>query len=103
MYKILVLCDAGVSSNRFIDKMKQEIEHQKLNCILKSGAISDFYELGKNMDMVLLSPQVRFNSQKVKKMLPEVKVEIISVNDFGTLNIGNIMGIIKERYNSQNV
>lgn len=36
-------------------------------------------------------------------MLPEVKVEIISVNDFSTLNIGNIMVIIKERYNSQNV
>ena len=103
MYKVLVLCDAGLSSNRFIDLMKQEIEFQKLNCMLKSGAISDFYELGKHMDIILLSPQVRFNSLKVKKMLPKVEVEIISVNDFSTLNITNVMGIIKERYNSKSV
>ena len=101
MYKVLVLCDAGVSSNKFLDLMKYEIEIQKLNCELKSGAISDFYQLGKAMDMVLLGPQVRFNSKKIKEMLPSVEVEVISVNDFSTLNVVKIVGIIKERYSKK--
>lgn len=98
MFKILILCDSGVSSNAFLDLMRKAASELDVNCEIKPGAISEVFELVKDVDLVLLSPQVRYNLNKIEKLVPSVKVKVISVEDFSLLNTHKIMNEIKVSY-----
>ena len=62
MKKILLVCNAGMSTSMLVAKMKKEA------------------------NIVLLGPQIRYELENVKKLAGSVPVEAIDMRDYGMMN-----------------
>ena len=72
--KILLACAAGMSTNLLVNKMidaaKTEARDDKILAIGQEG----LEEAMKNCDVLLLSPQMRFLTPKIKPMADELGI-----------------------------
>ena len=80
--KVLLLCSMGVSSELLKKHMQDEIEHRGLEVNVSVSGIAEAYRNGQSADVILLTPQVRFNLAKIKQLFPDKKVACISEEDF---------------------
>ena len=69
MKKILLVCNAGMSTSMLVAKMKK-------------AAQAD----GVEVSIDLLGPQIRYELENVKKLAGSVPVEAIDMRDYGMMN-----------------
>lgn len=92
---IVIVCTLGMSSSMLISKMQQYIYESNLP--VKILAISSEealkYVSSHQVDLVLLSPQVRFLKNEFVETLTNrpTKVETINMSDYGLLDSRNIL------------
>lgn len=86
---ILLTCSAGMSTSMLVECMSQYCrkEHKKYNIwTVDQGILENELEV-KEVDVVLLGPQVRHILKRVKKICEgTIPVAIIRDSDYGTLN-----------------
>lgn len=80
--KILLLCSFGVSVDILRNRMMQAIKEEQLDMDVLVSALSEASISGKVADIILLTPQVRFNLAKIKHLFPGKMVSCISTEDF---------------------
>lgn len=96
MRKIVLLCNMGLSTSALMKKMAQEAEKTGYECTVSAFPISEAVAEASDADCVLIGPQVSYQVDKVKKLLPDRKIEVIAMKDYGMLNGAAVLKRAKE-------
>ncbi len=96
MRRIVLFCSAGMSTSALVRKMEQAAEAMNYEVSIDAYSVSDAARLGKDADVILLGPQVRFNLDNVKQQLPDKPVDVIGMRDYGTMNGEAVINQVKE-------
>lgn len=87
---ILLICATGMSTTMLVSKMKRAAKEQDLEVsIMAVSANEAETKFGsRELDIVLLGPQVRYMKSKVRKQLQgsNVAVEVVDIKDYGKMN-----------------
>lgn len=92
MKNVLIVCNAGMSSNLLVTKMQKYAMKNNFNTNIEavSVEVADRVITSENIDVVLFGPQVRFLLNKFKEKYPNQKMDVISIEDYGILNGENV-------------
>lgn len=85
MTKIVLLCAAGMSTSALVRKMKDAAKVEGYECDISAHSVSEAKNY-QSADMILLGPQVRYRLKEVQGELPNNKVEVIDMKDYGMMN-----------------
>lgn len=85
MTKIILLCAAGMSTSALVRKMKDAAKTEGYSCEVSAHSVSEAKSF-EDADMILLGPQVRYRLKEVQGQLPNNKVEVIDMKDYGMMN-----------------
>ena len=87
MKKILLLCDAGMSTSLMVKKMKEAAVKKVIETEINALSIAKFQENLDNYDVFLLGPQVKYKKAELAEIAATVgkKVEIINTMDYGMM------------------
>lgn len=91
MKKIVLCCNAGMSTSMLVEKMRKAALDKELDCEIMAYPVSEVEEKAKDADVILLGPQVRFELKKVKNIFPEKPVDAIAPTDYGMLRGDNVL------------
>ena len=85
MKKIILLCNGGLSTGILVKKMKAAADAAGYACVISAAPVSDAEEEGRDADIILLGPQVRFQMDVVKQ---QVACPVVSIDPmaYGTMN-----------------
>lgn len=87
---IMLVCSAGMSTSLLVTKMQKAAEDRGMDADIFAVSASDADNSieSKNVDVLLLGPQVRFmKSQFEKKLEPKgIPLDVINMSDYGMMN-----------------
>lgn len=86
MKKILLVCNAGMSTSMLVAKMKKAAEAKQMDVSIEAKSLSEAKAEISEVDIVLLGPQIRYELNNVKKIAGNVPVEAIDMRDYGMMN-----------------
>lgn len=86
MKKIVLVCAAGMSTSLLVNKMRAAAADAGYDCDINAYPVKEAAEAGKDADVVLLGPQVRYNLAKVKEQCPHCPVESIDMTAYGMMD-----------------
>lgn len=87
---IMLACAAGMSTSLLVTKMQKSAEERGIDAEIFAVSTSEVAENveEKNIDVVLLGPQVRFMYDEFKESLGQkgIPVSVIPIQDYGLMN-----------------
>ena len=87
---IMLVCSAGMSTSLLVTKMQKAAEDKgvEVDIFAVSASEADQHIESKNVDVLLLGPQVRFmKTQFEQKLAPKgIPLDIINMADYGMMN-----------------
>lgn len=87
---IMLVCSAGMSTSLLVTKMEKAAAARNIEADIFAVSASDADNnlAAKNVDVLLLGPQVRFmKSQFEQKLQPKgIPLDIINMQDYGMMN-----------------
>ena len=89
--KILLVCNAGMSTGIMKMKLEQEAKARGLEASVDA---TPMVELGDNLEetsIILLGPQIRFALDDIKKQAEGIPVMVIAAQDFGMMNAKKVL------------
>lgn len=86
MKKILLVCNAGMSTSMLVAKMKKAAEAKGVDASIEAKSLAEAKKEITEVDIVLLGPQIRYELNNVKKIAGSVPVEAIDMRDYGMMN-----------------
>ena len=86
MKKILLVCNAGMSTSMLVAKMKKAAQEQGIEAEIEAKSLSEAKAMIKEADIILLGPQIRYEKANVQKIAGEVPVEAIDMRDYGMMD-----------------
>ena len=89
--KILLVCNAGMSTGIMKMKLEQEAKTRGLDACVDAIPM---VELGDNLEgtsVILLGPQIRFALDDIKKQAEGIPVMAIAAQDFGMMNAKKVL------------
>ena len=82
--KILLVCSAGMSTSLLVTKMKKAAEEKGIDVEIFALSAGEGKKILKDVDLVLLGPQVRFMKNEFVK-LATVPVDVIDMLSYGRM------------------
>lgn len=101
MKKILLLCQAGMSTSLLVKKMTEAAQKKGIEAEIKAVGLEKFQENMDQYDVFLLGPQVKYKKAELEKIAAELgkKVEVINTVDYGMMRGDKVLdfalGLIK--------
>lgn len=86
MKKILLVCNAGMSTSMLVNKMKKVAEANGSDVSIEAKSLAEAKGEIEKADIVLLGPQIRYELENVKKIAGNTPVEAIDMRDYGMMN-----------------
>lgn len=86
MKKILLVCNAGISTSILVSKMKKAAQAQGIDVSIQVKSMTGVKDVIQDMDIVLLAPQIGYEQRKLQDLAGDIPVEKVDVRDFGILN-----------------
>ncbi|MGX7419715.1 PTS sugar transporter subunit IIB [Carnobacterium gallinarum] len=87
---IMLVCSAGMSTSLLVTKMEKAAEAQGLDTEIfaVSASEADSNLESKNIDVMLLGPQVRFMKAQFEPKVAAkgIPLEVINMQDYGMMN-----------------
>jgi len=65
--KLIILCNAGLSSSFVVDRIEKEFEKKKIPMEITSQSLAGLQTNLDNVDLVLIAPQLRSMEREVKE------------------------------------
>ncbi|WP_314065761.1 PTS sugar transporter subunit IIB [uncultured Vagococcus sp.] len=94
---IMLVCSAGMSTSLLVTKMEKAAEAQGIEADIFAVSASDADSnlADKNVDVLLLGPQVRFmKGQFEQKLAPMgIPLDVIDMKDYGMMNGENVLKV----------
>ena len=92
---IMLVCSAGMSTSLLVTKMQAASKAREMDTEIfaVSAAEADKNIADKNIDVMLLGPQVRFMKGQFEKKLAgkNIPLDIINMQDYGKMNGENVL------------
>lgn len=82
--KILLVCSAGMSTSLLVTKMEKAAKERGLDIEIFALSAGEGKKILKDVDLVLLGPQVRFMKSEFEK-LATVPVDVIDMMAYGRM------------------
>ncbi|KPI57075.1 PTS lactose transporter subunit IIB [Clostridioides difficile] len=86
MKKILLVCNAGMSTSILVEKMKKVAQQRELDVKIWALSNSEAAVLDEEVDCVLVGPQLKFALNQVEGNFPGKPVAVIDMRVYGTIN-----------------
>ena len=87
---VMLVCSAGMSTSLLVTKMQKSAKEKGLNAEIfaNSANEADNTLASKDVDVLLLGPQVRFMKSQFEKKVAEknIPVDVIDMRDYGMIN-----------------
>ncbi|OTO77371.1 MULTISPECIES: PTS sugar transporter subunit IIB [unclassified Enterococcus] len=96
MKKIVLLCNMGMSTSSLMSKMRTYAAQIGFECEINAYPVSEAVEKGKNVDCVLLGPQIAYQLNRVREELPKVPVEAIDMRAYGMMDASKVIDQAKK-------
>jgi len=96
MRKIVLLCNAGMSTSALVTKMRKEAEKMNYECEINAYAAAEASNVAKSADIVFLGPQVKYMLSEVKEKVNPIPVEVIDMMVYGMMDGGKVINRAKE-------
>lgn len=96
MRKIVLLCNAGMSTSALVTKMRQAAEKIKYECEINAYAAGEASAVAKDADIVFLGPQVKYMLNEVKEKVNPTPVEVIDMMVYGMMDGGKVVSRAKQ-------
>ena len=74
-----------------VNRMKEAAETKEIEFQIEAHPVGQIEKYGEAADVILLGPQVRYELKNVKKMFLDKPVEIINMQDYGTMNGAKVL------------
>lgn len=91
----MLVCVAGMSSSLLVTKMQKAANDQNLEAEIFAIPESEVDKVlsNKNVDVMLLGPQVRYLKGTYQEKYKEknIPIEIINMTDYGMMNGSNVL------------
>ena len=97
MRKIVLMCAGGMSTSILVKKMQEAAEAMNYECTIAAYPTSEAPTEGKDADIILLGPQVRFQVSKIKSQCPGVIVEPIEMRMYGRMDGKGVIEFAKAK------
>ncbi|MFF2753529.1 PTS sugar transporter subunit IIB [Psychrobacillus sp. NPDC058041] len=95
MKSIMLVCVAGMSTSLLVAKMQKAAKEQNIEADIFAISESEVDRtlLSKNVDVLLLGPQVRYLKGTYEKKYKEknIPIEVINMSDYGMMNGANVL------------
>ncbi|MGR5143268.1 PTS sugar transporter subunit IIB [Photobacterium sp. DNB23_23_1] len=86
MKKIYLFCAAGMSTSLLVNKMKRHAKEHNVPVEIAAYSESTITEKGREADVILLAPQIRYMKNDFSNLYPDTPVVIIDSLVYGTLD-----------------
>lgn len=87
MKKILLMCNAGMSTSMLVQKMKAAANEMGMDADISASSISAPTDEMMSADVILLGPQVSYQKNELLKRVDgKVPVDVIDMRDYGMMN-----------------
>lgn len=87
----LLVCATGMSTSLLVNRTKETAETKEIEFQIEAHPVGQIEKYGEAADDILLGPQVRYELKNVKKMFLDKPVEIINMQDYGTMNGAKVL------------
>ncbi|WP_127848346.1 PTS sugar transporter subunit IIB [Lacticaseibacillus hulanensis] len=94
---IMLVCAGGFSSSLLVKHMQDAAKDEGRDYTIFATSVyaaTDEYPR-RHPDVLLIGPQVRFESEKLTKALP-IPVQVIDMHDYGTMNGPAVLAVAEE-------
>ena len=95
MVRIVLFCNAGMSTSLLINKMQTLAESEGFLCTINAYATAKAVEEGKDADVILLGPQVRHELNRIRELFPDTPVEPIDMIAYGRMDAHAVLEQVK--------
>lgn len=89
--KILLVCNAGMSTGIMRMKLEQEAANRSIDASVSAVPMVELEDYLEDTDAVLLGPQIRFAQNDIKKTAGGIPVMVIAPQDFGAMNASKVL------------
>lgn len=96
MRNIVLFCAAGMSTSLLVTKMQEAADNSGYEAKIAAYPIAEASTHGKDADIILLGPQVRFELENVKKACPGKPVEAIDMLAYGMMDGAKVIAQVKK-------
>ena len=87
MYKILLACNAGMSTSLLVLRMEKSAQEKGVDVKIMAVGITEAESIMEDWDIVLLGPQVRHQIKRIEdKANGTMPVAVIDMRDYGLMN-----------------
>lgn len=90
MKKILLCCNAGMSTSLLVQKMQAEVSNRGLDVEVEARPMNEALDHMDDADIVLLGPQIGYAKADYEKATDK-PVEVIPMVDYGRMNAAGII------------
>lgn len=90
MKKILLCCNAGMSTSLLVQKMQAEVSNRGLDVEVEARPMNEALDHMDDVDIVLLGPQIGYAKADYEKATDK-PVEVIPMVDYGRMNAAGII------------
>ncbi|EOZ5987574.1 PTS sugar transporter subunit IIB [Enterococcus faecium] len=94
--KILLICNAGMSTGIMQVKLKEEATKRGVDADVEAVPVSEIDEHLEGADFILLGPQIRFAENDIKQQAGDTPVFTINTQDFGLMRADNVFNQIEK-------
>ena len=90
MKKIVLVCNAGMSTSMLVKKMREEAVAQNIECTIDAYPVAEVSN-HKDADVILLGPQVRYELNNITNLMNPIKVEAIDPMAYGMMDAKKVL------------
>lgn len=92
MKKIMLVCNAGMSTSLLVQKMQTEAKNRGLDVEIEARPLNEAHDHLAEADVLLLGPQIGYTKGDFEKEVAgRIKVEVINMLDYGRMNAAGII------------
>ncbi|ERK31848.1 MULTISPECIES: PTS sugar transporter subunit IIB [Clostridium] len=94
MKKILLVCNAGMSTSILVQKMKKVAEQKGIEVTIEAIPSTDLSQFWQSSDVILIGPQIGFMKDSIKETVEnKIPVEVINMVDYGRMNADKVLAL----------
>ncbi|MDD7209054.1 MAG: PTS sugar transporter subunit IIB [Lachnospiraceae bacterium] len=87
MKKILLACNAGMSTSMLVQKMRTAAKEMNVEADINAVSVTELNDIIGDVDVVMLGPQVKFQKAAVVELAAgRTPVDVIDMRDYGMMN-----------------
>lgn len=94
MTRILLFCNAGMSTSMLVTKMRKEAVSKNIDATINAYPEGQMSKYIGEADVILLGPQIKYILPKAKILCAKnsVPIEVINTMDYGMMDGAKVLG-----------